>query len=114
LRSDSPSHANVYSGLHVAIAILACLSERERTSRGQYIDVAMAAVMLSVNERVHVDLPDEDLGDERPILGATGGPFFEGPQGERFASPVSVADSVSFPFYLAAIRRSDIGRDPVS
>jgi crotonobetainyl-CoA:carnitine CoA-transferase CaiB-like acyl-CoA transferase len=112
LRSDSLSHADVYSGLHAAIAILACLSERERTGRGQYIDVAMAAVMLSVNERVHVDLSDEDLGAERPVLGATDGPFFEGPQGERFASPMSLVGSMSFPFYLAAMRRPDIGRDP--
>jgi crotonobetainyl-CoA:carnitine CoA-transferase CaiB-like acyl-CoA transferase len=112
LRSDSLSHADVYSGLHAVIAILACLTERERTGRGQYIDVAMAAVMLSVNERVHADLSDEELGDERPILGATDGPFFEGPHGERFASPMSLVGSMSFPFYLAAMRRPDIGWDP--
>jgi crotonobetainyl-CoA:carnitine CoA-transferase CaiB-like acyl-CoA transferase len=111
LRSDSLSHADVYSGLHAAIAILACLTERERTGRGQYIDVAMAAVMVSVNERVHADLSDEELGDERPILGATDGPFFEGPHGERFASPMSLIGSMSFPFYLAAMRRPDLGRD---
>ena len=112
LRSDSLSHADVYSGLHAAIAILACLTERERTGQGQYIDVAMAAVMLSVNERVHADLSDEELGAERPILGATDGPFFDGPRGERFASPMSLVGSMSFPFYLAAMRRPDLGRDP--
>jgi crotonobetainyl-CoA:carnitine CoA-transferase CaiB-like acyl-CoA transferase len=112
LRSDSLSHADIYSGLHAAIAILACLTERERTGRGQYIDVAMAAVMLSINERMHVDLSEEELGDERPILGATDGPFFTGPHGERFASPMSLVGSMSFPFYLAAMRRPDLGRDP--
>jgi crotonobetainyl-CoA:carnitine CoA-transferase CaiB-like acyl-CoA transferase len=112
LRSDSLSHADVYSGLHAAIAILACLTERERTGQGQYIDVAMAAVMLSINERVHVDLSDSELGAERPILGATDGPFFVGPHGERFASPMSLVGSMSFPFYLAAMRRPDLGRDP--
>ena len=112
LRSDSLSHADVYSGLHAAIAILACLTERERTGKGQYIDVAMAAVMLAINERVHADLGDEELGDERPILGATDGPFFTGPHGERFASPMSLVGSMSFPFYLAAMRRPDLGRDP--
>jgi crotonobetainyl-CoA:carnitine CoA-transferase CaiB-like acyl-CoA transferase len=111
-RSDSLSHADVYSGLHAAIAILACLTERARTGRGQYIDVAMAAVMLSINERVHVDLSDAELGAERPILGATDGPFFTGPHGERFASPMSLVGSMSFPFYLAAMRRPDLGRDP--
>jgi crotonobetainyl-CoA:carnitine CoA-transferase CaiB-like acyl-CoA transferase len=112
LRSDSLSHADVYSGLHAAIAILACLTERERTGRGQYIDVAMAAVMLSVNERVHADLSEAELGAERPILGATDGPFFIGPGGERFASPMSLVGSMSFPFYLAAMRRPDLGQDP--
>lgn len=112
MRSDALSHADVYSGLHAAIAILACLSNRERTGRGQYIDVAMAAVMMSINERVHADLSDEELGDERPILGATDGPFFEGPNGERFASPMSLVGSMSFPFYLAAMRRADLAEDP--
>ena len=96
LRSDALSHADVYSGLHAAIAILACLPSGSAPA-GQYIDVAMASVMLSVNERVHADLSDEELGAERPILGATDGPFFAGPHGERFASPVSLVGSMSFP-----------------
>jgi crotonobetainyl-CoA:carnitine CoA-transferase CaiB-like acyl-CoA transferase len=112
LRSDALSHADVYSGLHAAIAILAALTSRERTGVGQYIDVAMAAVMVSVNERVHADLADEDLGDERPILGATDGPFFQGPDGESFASPMSLVGSMSFPFYPAAMRRPDLAHDP--
>lgn len=112
LRSDSLSHADVYSGLHAAIAILACLSQRERTGRGQYVDVAMAAVMMSINERVHVELADDDLGDERPILGAVDGPALIGPGGERFVSPMSLVGSMSFPFYLAAMRRGDLADDP--
>ena len=111
-RSDSLSHADVYSGLHAAIAILAALNERSVTGRGQYIDVAMASVMLAVNERVHVDLSDAELGDEPPILGATDCVFFIGPDGKRFISPVSLVSSLSFPFYLAAMRRPDFAADP--
>jgi crotonobetainyl-CoA:carnitine CoA-transferase CaiB-like acyl-CoA transferase len=111
-RSDSLSHADVYSGLHAAIAILAALNERSVTGRGQYIDVAMAAVMLAINERVHVDLSDAELGDEPPILGATDCVFFIGPDGTRFISPVSLVSSLSFPFYLAAMRRPDLAADP--
>jgi crotonobetainyl-CoA:carnitine CoA-transferase CaiB-like acyl-CoA transferase len=112
LRSDSLSHADVYSGLHAAIAILAALNERSITGRGQYIDVAMAAVMLAINERVHVDLSNVELGDEPPILGATDCAFFIGPDGKRFISPVSLVSSLSFPFYLAAMRRPDLAADP--
>jgi crotonobetainyl-CoA:carnitine CoA-transferase CaiB-like acyl-CoA transferase len=111
-RSDSLSHADVYSGLHAAIAILAALNERSVTGRGQYIDVAMAAVMLAINERVHADLSDAELGDEPPILGATDCVFFVGPDGKRFISPVSLVSSFSFPFYLAAMRRPDLAADP--
>src|SRR5690606_37424139 len=82
------------------------------TGEGQYIDVAMAAVMMSINERTHVDLSDTELGAEVPILGATDGPFFTGPDGELFASPMSLVGSMSFPFYLAAMRRADLADDP--
>jgi crotonobetainyl-CoA:carnitine CoA-transferase CaiB-like acyl-CoA transferase len=112
LRTDSLSHADVYTGLHAAIAILAALHHRDRTGEGQYVDVAMAAVMLSVNERVHVDLAGEDLGAEPPILGATDAEFFTGPQGETFVSPMSLLGSMSFPSYLAAMRRPDLADDP--
>jgi crotonobetainyl-CoA:carnitine CoA-transferase CaiB-like acyl-CoA transferase len=111
-RTDSLSHADVYSGLHATIALLAALQERQRTRRGRYVDVAMAAVMLSINERIHADLSDEDLGDETPALGATDGPFFVGPGGERFISSMSLVGSLSFPLYLIAMRRLDLAQDP--
>jgi crotonobetainyl-CoA:carnitine CoA-transferase CaiB-like acyl-CoA transferase len=111
-RSDSLSHADFYSGLHAAIAILAALNERNETGRGQYIDVAMAAVMLSINERLHADLSNVELGGEPPILGDTDCAFFIGPDGKAFVSPFSLVASLSFPFYLAAMRRPDLAHDP--
>ncbi|WP_371785717.1 CaiB/BaiF CoA transferase family protein [Streptosporangium subroseum] len=111
-RTDSLSHADVYTGLHAAVAVLAALDHRDRTGEGQYIDVAMAAVMLSVNERLHVDLSGQDLGAEAPILGASDCPFFVGPEGATFVSPMSLVGSMSFPFYLAAMRRADLADDP--
>lgn len=112
MRTDALSHADVYSGLHATIAILAALRHRDLTGEGQYIDIAMAAVMLSVNERVHVDLGDVDLGAETPILGATDCPFFIGPGGERFVSSMSLVSSLSFPLYLIAMRRLDLMNHP--
>lgn len=63
--TDPLSHADVYAGLQATIAVLAAVRKREVTGRGQYIDVAMAAVMLSINERAHLDLAGIDTGAER-------------------------------------------------
>ena len=56
LRNDACSHADVYTGLHGVIAVLAALQHRSRTGEGQYVDVSMAATMLSVNERAGAQL----------------------------------------------------------
>lgn len=111
-RTDSLSHADVYTGLQAAIAILAALNRRATTGVGQYIDVAMAATLIAVNERAHVDLNDEDPRDEPVILGATDCPFFNGPGGEYFTVATSMVGSRTFPSYLRAMRRADLADDP--
>jgi crotonobetainyl-CoA:carnitine CoA-transferase CaiB-like acyl-CoA transferase len=111
-RTDSLSHADVYSGLQATIAILAALNRRATTGTGQYIDVAMAATLMAVNERAHVDLNDEDLNGEPAILGATDCPFFSGPGGERFTVATSMVGSRTFRSYLRAMRRADLADDP--
>lgn len=111
-RSDALSHADVYAGLHAALAVMAALHQRSVTGSGQYVDIAMAAVLMSVNERVHYDLSDVDLGAERPILGATDTPFFTSPEGFTFVAPMSLVGSLSFQFYLNAMRRPDLAEDP--
>src|SRR6202011_5041322 len=70
-RTDSLSHADVYAGLQAVIAILAALNSRQATGRGQYIDIAMAATLLAVNERAHRGLFHDDIGAEPAGLGAT-------------------------------------------
>ena len=111
-RTDSLSHADVYAGLQATIAILAALHRRATTGVGQYIDVAMTATLMAVNERAHVDLNDEELGEEPAILGATDCPFFTGPGGERFTVATSMVGSRTFPSYLRAMRRADLADDP--
>lgn len=54
--NDPHSHGDVYTAVETASAILAALYQRERTGRGQYIDVSMAETMLYVNEHAHNQL----------------------------------------------------------
>jgi crotonobetainyl-CoA:carnitine CoA-transferase CaiB-like acyl-CoA transferase len=111
-RTDSLSHADVYSGLQAVIAVLAALNSRQKTGRGQYIDVAMAATLLAINERAHYDLSDDDIGAEPAILGATDCSFFTGPGGEHFTVATSIVGSRTFPSWLRAMRRADLMDDP--
>src|SRR5689334_6643227 len=66
----------------------------------------MAATLMAVNERAHVDLNDAELGAEPAILGATDCPFFLGPGGEQFTVATSLVGSRTFPSWLRAMRRA--------
>ena len=59
--NDPHSHADVYTALEAASAILAALFNRERTGRGDRIEVSMAQTMLYVNEHAHDQLWDGDV-----------------------------------------------------
>jgi CoA:oxalate CoA-transferase len=56
--NDPFSHADVYTALEAASAILAALYRREHTGTGCWIDVSMAQTMLYVNEHLHDQLYD--------------------------------------------------------
>ena len=58
--NDPFSHADVYTALEAAAAILAALYRREQTGEGCWIDVSMAQTMLYVNEHLHDQLYDGD------------------------------------------------------
>ena len=59
--NDPHSHADVYTGMETAAAVLAALFQREKTNVGQYIDVSMAQTMLYVNEHVQNELFEDDV-----------------------------------------------------
>jgi len=111
-QTDALSHADVYSGLQAVIAVLAAIRQREITGKGQQIDVAMAATIIAINERAHIDLNGLELDGEPAILGATGGSFFVGPGGEQFISAISLVGTITFMFFMAAMRRPDLADDP--
>lgn len=111
-RHDAYSHADVYTGLEAVIGILAAIRHRDQTGEGQHIDIAMAATMLAVNERVHADLSGIDLGAEPPAMGPADSPFFRTSYGEFITIAVSIVGSLIFPSYLAAMHRPDLAKDP--
>ena len=61
LAKDPHSHADVYTSLETASAILAALYQREHTGEGQWVDVSMAETMLYVNEHLHDALWDGEV-----------------------------------------------------
>jgi crotonobetainyl-CoA:carnitine CoA-transferase CaiB-like acyl-CoA transferase len=63
LTKDPHSHADAYTSLETASAILAALYQRERTGRGQWLDVSMAETMMYAKEHLHDALWE---GDDDP------------------------------------------------
>ncbi len=62
--NDPFSHADVYTAIECASAILAALFQRERNGEGQYIDLSMAQTLLYVNEHAHDDLWEEPVSPD--------------------------------------------------
>jgi crotonobetainyl-CoA:carnitine CoA-transferase CaiB-like acyl-CoA transferase len=110
-RHDAYSHADIYTGLEAVIGILAALHRRRETGQGQHVDVAMAATMMAINERVHADLSGIDMGDEPLALGAALSPFFRVSSGELITIATSITSTLSFPLYIGAMRRGDLAHD---
>jgi CoA:oxalate CoA-transferase len=111
-RGDSCSHADVYTGLHGVIAVLAGLQHRNRTGEGQHIDVSMAATMLSVNERAGALLSDIDTDGEPIALSANESHIYEMVDGSQLTIAASPIYSPMFTRFCAMMRRSDLLTDP--
>ncbi|MEH2562176.1 CoA transferase [Bradyrhizobium sp. AZCC 2289] len=111
-RGDACSHADVYTGLQGVIAVLAALQHRNNTGEGQYVDVSMAATMLSVNERAGALLSGIDTDGEPIALSANESHIFEMSDGTRLTIAGSPIYSPMFTRYCAMMRRSDLLRDP--
>lgn len=112
LRNDACSHIDVYTGMQAAIAVLAALYHRSKTGEGQYIDVSMAATMLSANERAGAQLADIDVQDEPLALSANESPIFQLPSGQQITIATSPVFTPMFVRYCAMMRRTDLLKDP--
>jgi CoA:oxalate CoA-transferase len=111
--NDLFSHADVYTSLETVSAVLAALFNRERTGRGDRIEVTMAETMLYVNEHAHDQLWDGDVAPEwiRSFDPATY-PVLTAANGESLVISGHPAERGTFDLYMKAIARADLINDP--
>ncbi|MFM8311463.1 MAG: CaiB/BaiF CoA transferase family protein [Ilumatobacteraceae bacterium] len=107
--NDPHSHADVYTAMECAIAVLAALYQREHTSGGDIIDISMAQTMLYVNEHAHDALWEGDVAPgqirsfrpmDYPVLTAA--------NGESVVVSGHPAENLTFDFYMRSIGRDDL------
>ena len=111
--NDPFSHADVYTALEAASAILAALFNRERTGRGDRIEVSMAETMLYVNEHAHDQLWDGEVPPEwiRSFEPAAY-PVLTAANGETVVISGHPAERGTFELFMTAIGRPDLIDDP--
>jgi len=71
--AEAVSHADLYAGLQATIAVLAALRQRDRTGRGQHVDVSMAETLLQAMELTAVELAGGE-GDRFHVFGGYNAP----------------------------------------
>jgi crotonobetainyl-CoA:carnitine CoA-transferase CaiB-like acyl-CoA transferase len=113
LAKDPHSHADVYTSLETASAILAALYQRERTGEGQWIDVSMAETMLYVNEHLHDSLWDGD-DDPQWIRSFRPGDYLvlTVANGDSLVVSGHPAERGTFDFFIAAMGMPELADDP--
>ena len=111
--NDPFSHADVYTALEAASAILAGLFNRSRTGRGDRIEVSMAETMLYVNEHAHDQLWDREVPPEWiRSFDPAAYPVLIAGNGERVVISGHPAERGTFERYMKAIDRPDLVDDP--
>ena len=113
LAKDPHSHADVYTSLETASAILAALYQREHTGEGQWIDVSMAETMLYVNEHLH-DALWQGADDPQWIRSFRPGDYLvlTVANGESLVVSGHPAERGTFDFFIAAMGQPELADDP--
>jgi crotonobetainyl-CoA:carnitine CoA-transferase CaiB-like acyl-CoA transferase len=111
--NDPFSHADVYTALETASAILAALFNRSRTGEGDRIEVSMAETMLYVNEHAHDQLWDRDVPPEWiRSFGPAAYPVLTAANGEALVISGHPAERGTFERFMKAIGRIDLIDEP--
>lgn len=111
--NDPFSHGDVYTGMEAAAGILAALFQRERTGRGQYLDISMAETLLYVNEHAHDHLwEDEVPADWIRSFQPADYPVLTTRDGSIVVVSGHPASKTNFGWFCAAMNRPDLIDDP--
>lgn len=110
---DPHSHADAYTALELASAVLAALYQRERTGLAQVIDVSMAETMMYVNEHMHDALWTEEV-DANSIRSFRPGDYIvmEIGSGESYIISGHPAERGTFEMFMNAIGQPELVDDP--
>ena len=111
--NDPHSHADVYTGMETAAAVLAALYQREKTDIGQYIDVSMAQTMLYVNEHVQNELFEDDVPANQIRSFQPGDyPILQTGDGTYVVVSGHPAERGTFDLFVSAMKRPSMLEDP--
>ncbi|MCE2736388.1 MAG: CoA transferase [Ilumatobacteraceae bacterium] len=111
--NDPHSHADVYTGMECAAAVLAALFQRERTGEGQYIDVSMAQTMLYVNEHVQNELFEREVPTNQIRSFQPGDyPILQTGDGTYVVVSGHPAERGTFDLFVSAMKRPELLNDP--
>jgi crotonobetainyl-CoA:carnitine CoA-transferase CaiB-like acyl-CoA transferase len=110
--NDPMSHGDVYTALEALAGVLAALFQRERTGRGQWVELSMAETLLSVNEHVHWEVSDADAEGEIASFAPGDYPVLALADGTEIVIAGHPAAKGVFERYCAAMGRPDLAADP--
>ena len=110
-RNDPMPHADVYGGLHALAALLAAVHMRDRTGRGQAVEVSMAESTLMAN-----DLASIELSGVEPEVGFRAGqnwsPVFRLANGRHVSITLDGATDAGYAVWCAAFPQAEWAADP--
>ena len=110
-RNDPMSHSDTYGGLHALGAVLAALHMRDRTGKGQHVEVSMAEATLVVNDLAATDLTGQDP-DSGFRAGQNWSPIFNLANGRHVNVTLATTNVGAFEMWIEAMDRPELAKDP--